>query len=81
MFSIDWLAVYILLVVTILGFFDMGSPIFCQQRVGKNKRHFIFIKFRTVSVDTESNASHLVSSTSIAKLGDFFRKKMMNCRN
>jgi lipopolysaccharide/colanic/teichoic acid biosynthesis glycosyltransferase len=64
----------ILLVVTIIGFFDTGSPIFIQKRVGKNKKPFNLIKFRTMSVDTKSVASHLANTASITKLGGFLRK-------
>jgi len=64
----------ILLIVTIMGYFDTGAPIFIQQRVGKNKKPFNLIKFRTMSVDTKSVASHLASSASITKLGGFLRK-------
>lgn len=64
----------ILVIVTIIGYFDTGSPIFIQQRVGKNKRPFNLIKFRTMSVDTKSVASHLASTASITKLGSFLRK-------
>lgn len=64
----------ILLIVTIIGYFDTGSPIFIQERVGKNKRPFKLIKFRTMSVETKSVASHLASSASITKLGSFLRK-------
>ncbi|WP_318510108.1 sugar transferase [Photobacterium leiognathi] len=64
----------VLLIVTILGFFDTGSPIFVQTRVGKNKQPFKLIKFRTMSVDTKSVASHLTSNASITKLGAFLRK-------
>jgi O-antigen biosynthesis protein WbqP len=64
----------ILLIVTIFGYFDTKSPIFIQQRVGKNKRSFNLIKFRTMSVDTKSVASHLASTASITKLGAFLRK-------
>lgn len=64
----------ILFIVTIIGYFDTGSPIFIQQRVGKNKQPFNLIKFRTMSVDTKSVASHLASSASITKLGGFLRK-------
>ncbi|WP_198134825.1 sugar transferase [Psychromonas ingrahamii] len=64
----------ILLIVTIIGYFDTGAPIFIQQRVGKNKRPFNLIKFRTMSVDTKSVASHLASTASITKLGSFLRK-------
>lgn len=64
----------ILLIVTIIGYFDTGSPVFIQQRVGKNKRPFNLIKFRTMSVDTKSVASHLASTASITSLGGFLRK-------
>jgi lipopolysaccharide/colanic/teichoic acid biosynthesis glycosyltransferase len=64
----------ILLIVTIIGYFDTRSPIFIQERVGKNKRPFKLIKFRTMTVDTKSVASHLASKASITKLGAFLRK-------
>ena len=68
----------ILIVVTIIGYFDTGSPIFIQERVGKNKRPFKLIKFRTMSVDTQSVASHLASTASITKLGSFLRKSKID---
>ncbi|WP_318462729.1 sugar transferase [Photobacterium leiognathi] len=64
----------ILLIVVIIGLFDTGSPVFIQTRVGKNKQPFKLIKFRTMSVDTKSVASHLANNTSITKLGSFLRK-------
>ncbi|KAA8671176.1 sugar transferase [Vibrio gigantis] len=62
------------LIVTILGFSDTGAPIFVQERVGRNKKPFKLIKFRTMSVETKSVASHLASNASITKLGAFLRK-------
>ncbi|MBJ2145466.1 sugar transferase [Vibrio sp. IB15] len=64
----------ILLIVSIIGFFDTGSPIFVQERVGRNKKPFKLIKFRTMSVETKSVASHLANNASITKLGNFLRK-------
>jgi lipopolysaccharide/colanic/teichoic acid biosynthesis glycosyltransferase len=64
----------ILLIVIIIGYFDTGSPVFIQKRMGKNKRPFKLIKFRTMAVDTKSVASHLASAASITKLGFFLRK-------
>ncbi|MFC1518924.1 sugar transferase [Pseudomonadota bacterium] len=64
----------VLLVVTIIGIFDTGSPIFVQTRVGRNKKPFKLIKFRTMSVETKSVASHLANNASITKLGNFLRK-------
>ncbi|MBC5851918.1 sugar transferase [Vibrio metschnikovii] len=64
----------VLLVVTIIGLFDTGSPIFVQERIGRNKKPFKLVKFRTMSVDTQSVASHLASTSSITKFGAFLRK-------
>ncbi|ROS01215.1 lipopolysaccharide/colanic/teichoic acid biosynthesis glycosyltransferase [Sinobacterium caligoides] len=64
----------ILLIVTIIGLFDTGSPIFIQTRVGKNQKPFKLIKFRTMSVETKSVASHLANNASITTLGSFLRK-------
>ncbi|PMG31163.1 lipid carrier--UDP-N-acetylgalactosaminyltransferase [Shewanella sp. 10N.286.52.C2] len=64
----------LLVIVTIIGLFDTGSPIFIQTRVGKNKKQFKLIKFRTMSVETKSVASHLASNASITKFGTFLRK-------
>lgn len=64
----------VLLIVIIIGLFDTGSPIFVQERVGKRKKPFKLIKFRTMTVETKSVASHLASNSSITKLGKFLRK-------
>ncbi|UPR33126.1 sugar transferase [Vibrio cyclitrophicus] len=64
----------ILFIVAIIGLFDTGSPIFIQERVGRNKKAFKLIKFRTMSLETQSVASHLASNASITKLGFFLRK-------
>lgn len=44
----------VLLVIYVLGLFDTGSPLFCQVRVGRNKKPFTLVKFRTMMVDTAS---------------------------
>ncbi|HTN34247.1 MAG TPA: sugar transferase [Marinobacter sp.] len=62
----------------IVGLFDTGSPIFRQQRVGQNKKPFTLVKFRTMSVDTVSVASHLASSSSITKFGHFLRRTKLD---
>ncbi|NOH29062.1 sugar transferase [Vibrio mediterranei] len=68
----------ILVIVTIVGYFDTGSPIFIQERVGRNKKPFKLVKFRTMSVDTASVASHLASRASITKMGAFLRKTKLD---
>lgn len=64
----------ILFIVTIIGLFDTGSPIFIQTRVGKHKKPFKLIKFRTMTKDTVSVASHLASNAAITKFGVFLRR-------
>lgn len=67
-----------LLILFILGLFDTGSPIFRQKRVGRNKKPFTLIKFRTMKVDTASVASHLASTASITPFGNFLRKTKLD---
>lgn len=64
----------LMLVVLVMGFFDTGSPIFCQERVGKNKNPFLLFKFRTMQLNTDSVASHLAQRSSITKFGALLRK-------
>ena len=64
----------LLIGTTVIGYFDTGSPLFIQERVGKDQKPFKLIKFRTMNVNTESVASHLANNQSITKLGKFLRK-------
>ncbi|MCP1338542.1 sugar transferase [Idiomarina sp. M1R2S28] len=68
----------ILVLLTLIGLFDTGSPIFRQERVGKNKKPFVLVKFRTMKKDTASVASHLASSASITKFGHFLRRTKLD---
>jgi O-antigen biosynthesis protein WbqP len=63
-----------LILLVIVGYFDTGSPVFIQERVGRFKKPFKLIKFRTMTVGTASVASHLASNTSITPFGSFLRK-------
>lgn len=68
----------VLLVITIVGYFDTGSPVFCQVRVGKKQKPFTLIKFRTMAPDTASVATHLANASSVTKLGVFLRKTKLD---
>lgn len=68
----------ILLVLTLIGLFDTGSPIFRQVRVGRHQKPFTLVKFRTMRVDTASVATHLASSASITRFGHFLRKTKLD---
>ena len=67
-----------LIALYIIGLFDTGSPIFKQERVGRNKKPFTLVKFRTMTVDTASVASHLASTASITPFGGFLRKTKLD---
>jgi len=68
----------VLLLLTLVGLFDTGSPIFRQQRVGRHQRPFTLVKFRTMKVNTASVATHLVSSASITPFGHFLRRTKLD---
>lgn len=64
----------LMLFITILLYFDFGSPIFIQSRVGVNGKIFKLIKFRTMSMDTESVSTHLINPSSVSKIGRKLRR-------
>lgn len=68
----------IILVLLIIGFFDTGSPLFRQVRVGANKKPFNLLKFRSMHVNTQSVATHLASHASVTKYGAFLRKSKLD---
>ena len=68
----------ILILLLIIGYFDTGSPIFRQERVGKGKKPFRLMKFRSMHVNTQSVATHLASASSITPFGSFLRKSKLD---
>ena len=68
----------VLLLLTLIGYFDTGSPIFRQERVGRFQKPFTLVKFRTMKVGTASVASHLASSSAITPFGNFLRRTKLD---
>ena len=68
----------ILLILMIIGFFDTGSPIFRQERVGRGKKPFRLMKFRSMYLNTKSVATHLANASSITKFGTYLRKSKLD---
>jgi O-antigen biosynthesis protein WbqP len=68
----------LLVVLFFIGYFDTGSPLFLQVRVGRNKQAFTLFKFRTMKKDTASVASHLVNANAITPFGSFLRKTKLD---
>jgi lipopolysaccharide/colanic/teichoic acid biosynthesis glycosyltransferase len=65
-------------VLILIGLVDTGSPIYRQQRVGKNKKPFTLFKYRTMKQDTASVASHLAKASSITSFGHFLRRTKLD---
>lgn len=68
----------VLLVIYAIGLFDTGSPIFRQERVGRNQKPFTLMKFRTMRPDTASVASHLADASAITTFGAFLRRTKLD---
>lgn len=67
-----------MLLLTILGWLDTGQPFFLQKRVGRNRRIFTLIKFRTMRPGTPCQATHQVDAQSITRYGRFLRRRKLD---
>ena len=71
-----------MLVISIAIKMDSKGPVlFKQKRVGKNKKHFMILKFRTMRTDTPHDApTHELSDPKkwITKVGGFLRKTSLD---
>lgn len=67
-----------LIILYFFGLFDTGSPLFFQQRIGRNMKPFVLVKFRTMRLDTRSVATHLADPSSVTVFGGFLRKTKLD---
>lgn len=69
----------ILLVISILVRFNLGSPVFFkQERVGKDEKIFTMLKFRTMSDKRDENGNLLPDDLRQTKLGDLLRSTSLD---
>lgn len=68
----------VLVILWVLGWFDTGAPLFRQERVGQFQKPFILVKFRTMSPDTASVATHLADASAATKLGRLLRRTKLD---
>jgi len=68
----------IILLLLIIGVFDIGSPLFRQERVGVNQKPFQLLKLRSMHVNTQAVATHLVQVSAITKWGSILRKSKLD---
>ena len=62
-----------LLLLYVAGYLDTGVPLFRQVRVGRDRKPFTLVKFRTMRSDTAHVASHLADAAAITRWGKFLR--------
>lgn len=68
----------ILCLIWALGWYDTGSPLFRQQRVGRYQKPFILVKFRSMSPNTASVATHLADPSAVTSFGGFIRRTKLD---
>lgn len=68
----------IISVLLFIGYLDTGSPIFKQERVGRNLKPFHLFKFRSMLRTTEHVATHLANVRDITPWGKFLRKSKLD---
>ncbi len=67
-----------ILISILIALTSRGPIIFAQRRVGKERKPFTCYKFRTMSVDTPNQPTHLTSSAHLTNLGKFLRKTKLD---
>lgn len=67
-----------LLCILLLGWCDTGSPLFVQERVGRHRKAFRLVKFRTMKIGTASVATHMADASAITPFGQFLRRTKLD---
>ncbi len=68
---------FLLTVILLVWITSRGPVLYSQTRVGKNGKHFIIYKFRTMHIDAEKESGPIWASkndTRVTSIGKFLRK-------
>ena len=68
----------LLLVLLLVCWIDTRSPLFRQERVGRNQQPFVLVKFRTMRLNTASVATHLADASAVTLVGGFMRRTKLD---
>lgn len=68
----------VLAVLALLVWVDTRSPLFRQLRLGRDRREFTLVKFRTMRPDTADVPTHMVSAAAVTPLGGFLRRTKLD---
>lgn len=70
-----------LIIMLIIKLDSKGPILFKQKRIGRNKKHFFILKFRTMRIDTPKDTpTHMLENPQqwITKMGKFLRKTSLD---
>ncbi|MFT7267636.1 MAG: O-antigen biosynthesis protein WbqP [Porticoccus sp.] len=78
--SFSGLMLFSPLLLPVLFFDSIGSRtlLFKQERIGRNQKPFILVKFRTMLPGTPSIASHLSSASAVTSVGKILRRTKLD---
>jgi lipopolysaccharide/colanic/teichoic acid biosynthesis glycosyltransferase len=65
-------------ILWLVGWFDTGSPLFRQERVGRYQKPFTLVKFRTMRPGTASVATHMADASAVTNFGRFLRRSKLD---
>ncbi|MEI2393121.1 sugar transferase [Priestia megaterium] len=80
-FSLILLSPFYIIIIIAIKIDSKGPILFKQKRIGKNKREFYILKFRTMKIDTPKDTpTHLLKEPDqyITKVGKFLRKTSLD---
>ena len=68
----------VMFLISLLGLFETGQPIFRQDRLGCHQVPFALFKFRTMALNTPSVVTHLANANAVTSLGSFLRRTKLD---
>lgn len=68
----------IIAIVCLVAYAGSGSPLFFQERVGRQQKPFTIVKFRTMRKGTRAVGTHDVNATAITGVGRVLRRTKMD---
>jgi O-antigen biosynthesis protein WbqP len=71
-------AIPLFTILAIVGWLDTAAPFFRQTRVGRNKKPFELLKFRTMKPNTAHVATHLADASAVTSFGRFLRRTKLD---
>lgn len=66
------------IIYCVIFVFENRSPIFLQTRIGRFKKPFTMLKFRTMASSTKSVPTHELRDIKYSKLGRFLRRSKLD---